>query len=152
LLPLVCKRSRAVRPRAVRLCERLTLLGGPADRRGRRVGGRGREDGGGGGRRGRGAGTVGDTRGLLSPELVARRVCHGYVGLVGRPADRPLAVALPISLLPLVCERGRAVRPRAVRLCERLTLLGGAADRRGRGVGRRRDQYGGGLSRRGRAA
>src|SRR5207302_1096191 len=129
LLPLVGKRSWAVRPRAVRLGQRLTLLRGPADRRGRRVGGYGRDDGRCGGRGRRRAGTVGVARGLLDAERVADVAGDRHVCPARRSSDLYAAVAFRVALLPLVGKRSRAVRPRAVRLGQRLTLLGGAADR-----------------------
>src|SRR5207245_1271579 len=149
LLPLIRERGGAVRPRAVRLCERLALLGGAADRRGRGVGRRRDQYGGGLSRRGRAARAACIGRSLLNSDRVAYVAGRGYVGLFRRPRDRYAVVARAVALLPLLRKRSRAVRPRAVRLGERLALLGGAADRRRRGVrGYRRDDRGGGGRRR----
>src|SRR5205823_4092481 len=130
LQPLIAEAGRAVRPLAVDLGERLTLLGGARDARSGLVR-RCRWDDDRGCARGRGAARAAFVaRGLLHPDRVADFARERDEGLAGGAGDGlPDAVTI-FALQPLVGEAGRFVCPSVVGLGERLALLGGSGDRR----------------------
>ena len=91
---------------------------------------RGRDDRG-GGRFRRTASAAGVAGGLPHGERVADVFGDRYVGLAGGGGDGGAAFALAVAAQPLVGVGGGAVRPGAVLLAQRLTLLGAARDRSG---------------------
>src|SRR5207245_7400116 len=80
----------------------------------------------------------GVARRLLDGDRATHVFARGHVCLRGRFGDRQAAHADAVALQPLVGEARRFVRPRAVVLGQRLTLLGGAGDGGHRGVFRHR--------------
>src|SRR5207244_2559479 len=91
-------------------------------------------------------------RGFGDLDHVARVGREEQVGLSRRAGDRHAVVARAVALQPLVGEAGRFAVPGTAVLGQRLSLLGGARDRRRSFVERRRRSYDRRGARRGRAA